>query len=220
MFCTNDPCENETVPESGELHLCGTCFQAWRRGFQKWKEVAAQAKTYHACDSLLVRLPKPFDESLSLDGRGLDSLPPENTLPFNHLFEGLPPNCISCGFLELGEWLGDQYEAEFQVALRLGPDGKVWAEIGEVEDLPVLAERDRESLAAQMVDEFLEACEDGESCLEEGEPTREALRLWPIPRVMHWLKLPSTFRRADPAQRRLITGLLGELQALGFHPKP
>lgn len=220
MFCTNDLCENETVPESGDLHLCRPCHLAWQGGFKRWTQVLAQSKTYHTLDSLLIRLPKPFDENLFPDRQGLDTWSSPNSLPFNNLFETLPPNRLACGFLELGEWLGNEYEAEFQIALRLGPDGKVWAEIGEVEELPVLTERDRESLAVQMVDEFLEACDNGESCLDEGEPTREALRLWPVPRVMHWLQLPSTLHRADPMQRRLITGLLSELRALGFQPKP
>jgi len=220
MFCTNNPCESETVSESGELRFCRTCYLAWHCGFQKWIEVAAQGKAYYTQDSLLIHLPKPFDESLSLNGHGPDSWSTENTLPFNNLFKALPPDRISCGYLELGEWLGNAYEAEFQIALLLGPDGKVWAEIGDVEDLPILAERDRETLATQMIDEFLEACDHDEVCIEEGEPTRAALRRWPVPRVMHWLQLPSTLRRANAAQRRLITGLLGELRALEFHPKP
>jgi hypothetical protein len=107
--------------------------------------------------------------------------------------------------------MGDEYEAEFQVPLLLGPDGKVWAEIGEVEDLPFLAERDRETLAARILDEFPEACDDGETDPDDGNPSRAALRTWPVSRVMHWLQLPTTMRRADPAKRRLITGLLGEL---------
>ena len=142
------------------------------------------------------------------------------SLDFKSLFQPIPPGRVPCGFLELGEWLGQEYEAEFQVSLLLGPDGKVWAEIGDVEDLPFLAERDRETLAARILDEFLEACDDGETDPDDGNPSRAALRTWPVPRVMHWLQLPTTMRRADPAQRRLITGLLGELQVLGFHPKP
>lgn len=215
MFCTNHPCGNEAIPESGELRLCSLCYKAWQCGYHDWRRVAAQTKTYHASNSLLIRLPKPFDERLSLD-----TWSSENILPFNHLFEALPPNRISCGYLELGEWLGNAYEAEFQITLVLGPDGKVWAEIGDLEDLPALAECDRETLAAQMIDEFLEACDHDEAGIEEGEPTRAALRQWPVPRVMHWLQLPATLRRANAAQRRLITGLLGELRALGFHPKP
>ncbi|MCB9136588.1 MAG: hypothetical protein H6636_14280 [Anaerolineales bacterium] len=220
MFCKNDPCENEAVPESGKLHLCQTCYQAWQCGFQRWTHVATQVKTYHIRDSLLIRLPKPFDGNLFPDTQGLDTWPPPNMLPFQSLFEGLPPNRISYGFLELGEWSGEAYEKEFQLPFLLGPDGKVWAEIGEVDDLPPLAERDREALAAKMIDEFLEICDDGEFTLEEGEPTRAELCFWPVPRVMHWLQRPTTLRRAAPAQRQLIQGLLRELKALGFQPKP
>lgn len=220
MFCTNAPCKNETVPESGALHLCRTCFQAWQRGCQHWTRTASQAKTYHILDGLLIRLPKPFDENRFSEQQDPDLWPTLTPRAFNDLFEALPPNHLASSFLELGEWSGKAYETEFQLPFLLGPDGKVWAEIGEVEDLPPLSERDRETLAAKMIDEFLEICDDGEFTLEAGEPSRADLRLWPIPRVMHWLQRPTTLRRADPAQRKLIHGLLSELRALGFQPKP
>ncbi len=208
MFCTNDPCENESIPESGELHLCHTCLQAWQRGFRQWSTVAGQVTTYHTPNGLLIQLPRSFAEDH----------PPEAS-PFKELFKPLPSGRVPCGFLELGEWQGNEYEV--QVPLLLGPDGQVWAEVGEVEALPLLVDHNRESLAGQMLDEFLEACDDdGDAGQDEGNPTRAALRTWPVPRVMHWLQLPTTLRRADPAQRRLIVGLLGELRALGFQPSP
>ena len=220
MFCTNEPCENESIPESDDLHLCRTCLFAWKSGYHQWSQTAVRATIYYARDSLLIRLPKPFDENLFPEEGDPDVWPPENALPFKDLFEALPKNRISCGFLELGEWLGNEYEAEFPISFSLGPAGKVWAEIGDVEDLPIRSESDREAKAGQILDEFLEAVQDWLPGLCVEGPTEKELTTWPAPRMMHWLQQPATLHRAEPAQRRLITGLLAELHALGFHPKP
>jgi len=225
MFCTNEPCENETVPESGDLHLCRTCLHAWQRGFRQWSQAKRQATTYHLAEGAEcgnVGMSSAFPSvptHTHLPGPSGEDYPLAS-LAFKDLFQPIPAGRVPCGFFELGEWLGNTYEAEFQVSLLLGPDGKVWTEIGDLEDLPFLAERDRETLAAQMVAEFLEACDDGEPDPDDGNPTRAALRAWPVPRVMHWLQRPATLRRADPAQRRMITSLLGELRGLGFRPRP
>ncbi len=219
MFCTNEPCENETVPESGDLRHCRTCLTAWQSGFRQWSQAAIQATTYHTHDSLLIRLPKPFDENLFPGERGPDVWPPDNTLPFRDLFDPLPSNRLSFGYLDLGEARIVEQEGEFPIPFYLGPDGKVWAEVGDVEDLPAKPETDRETLACQMLAEFLEAAQDWLTGLCAGGPTRDDLHTWPVSRVMHWLQQPATLPRTDPKQRRLITGLLNELRGLGFQPK-
>ncbi|NUM43670.1 MAG: hypothetical protein HUU38_03110 [Anaerolineales bacterium] len=223
MICTNTPCKNLTTPTSGDLHLCPTCFQAWQNGLHHWSQTALATTAYHTRASLLIRLPKPFDETLFPDGTSPDLGLPlpwllENTRPFKDLFDPLPPHLPSCGFLELGAWQGTAYESEFSVPFFLGPDGQVWAEVGDLADLPNASAAARDALAAQMLEEFREAAQ---GWLADGCPhpiTEAEFRTWPVPRVMHWLQtcLPQT----DALHTRLITGLLAELRALGFQPKP
>ena len=43
---------------------------------------------------------------------------------------------VSSGFIEVGEWDGKAYEFEGGVELLQGPDGKVWAHVCELSDLP------------------------------------------------------------------------------------
>lgn len=58
--------------------------------------------------------------------------PPEKALPaFGDLFKP-----VSSGFIEVGEWDGKAYEFEGGVELVQGPDGKVWAQVCELSDLP------------------------------------------------------------------------------------
>ena len=59
-----------------------------------------------------------------------------NAAPFDELFQALSENKVNTGFLEVGEWDGSTYPFEVQVSLWLGPDGKVWAEIGDPDELP------------------------------------------------------------------------------------
>ena len=51
--------------------------------------------------------------------------------PFSALFRP-----VSSGFIEVGEWSGKAYEFEGGVELVQGPDGKVWAQVCELTDLP------------------------------------------------------------------------------------
>ena len=43
---------------------------------------------------------------------------------------------VSSGFIEVGEWNGKAYEFEGGVELLQGPDGKVWAQVCELSNLP------------------------------------------------------------------------------------
>ena len=43
---------------------------------------------------------------------------------------------VSSGFIEVGEWDGKAYEYEGGVELLQGPDGKVWAQVYELANLP------------------------------------------------------------------------------------
>jgi len=55
---------------------------------------------------------------------------------FKALFQALPGETASGGFVEVGEWNGKAYPFEAQVDFCLGPDGRVWAQIGRLADLP------------------------------------------------------------------------------------
>jgi len=52
-------------------------------------------------------------------------------------FRPLPDSKVSGGHLEVGEFDGSsEYEWETDIEFLLGPDGKVWARIGSLDDLP------------------------------------------------------------------------------------
>jgi hypothetical protein len=58
--------------------------------------------------------------------------------PFTELFRPLPPNRLSGGFLEIGEWQNSRYECELPVDFYLAPDGSVWAKLCDTpESLPI-----------------------------------------------------------------------------------
>ncbi len=61
----------------------------------------------------------------------------EAMFPFESQFQPVPNGKVSGGHLEVGEFDGSsEYEWETDIEFLLGPDGKVWAKVGSLDDLP------------------------------------------------------------------------------------
>ena len=71
----------------------------------------------------------------------LPGLQAPHTPGFEALFQPIPEERVSGGFIEIGEWDGSSYPFEGDVPLMLGPDGAVWARVCERPDeLPLAVE--------------------------------------------------------------------------------
>jgi len=59
---------------------------------------------------------------------------------FEDLFQPLPVDKVTGGYLEIGEWnpVTETYPWEGYVDLLLGLDGQVWSKVGQVENIPEL----------------------------------------------------------------------------------
>jgi len=59
---------------------------------------------------------------------------------FEDLFQPLPGNKATGGYMEIGEWnpVTETYPWEGYIDLLLGPGGQVWAKVGRVEIIPEL----------------------------------------------------------------------------------
>ena len=57
---------------------------------------------------------------------------------FEDLFRSLPADKVHGGYLEIGEWnpVTENYPWEGHVDLMVGPGGRVWAKVGDVENIP------------------------------------------------------------------------------------
>ena len=99
---------------------CPTCGQHNREGEARLCLPAGTG--YQAQDGILIHVP---DLPTSV-----------NVHPFHQLFQKLPPGKARGGYLEIGEWNGKRYQAEFHIEFRLGPDGEVWGYIGTLDELP------------------------------------------------------------------------------------
>jgi hypothetical protein len=85
--------------------------------------VPAPPRTYHVADGLLLHL--------------THASIPAGARPFSELFAPMPDAKLFGGFVEAGEFDGCcQYQFETSVEFQLGPDGKVWACIGSIDDVP------------------------------------------------------------------------------------
>jgi hypothetical protein len=138
----------------------------------------------------------------------------EGALPVEALFAPLPPDNVSSGYLQLG----DDYNQETEVELCLGPDGQVWARVGALEQVPLLPLEERERLARRILDEFLKAYADWGQGRPRPHPTARTLCSWPAWQLTAWLH--EAAQTAPPVLARLMQGVLGEIQALGFRTKP
>ena len=150
--------------------------------------------------------------------------------PFETLFQGLPENKLNGGFLEAGEWHGNEFAFETQVTFGVGPDGKVWAQVcSNPGDLPDAADCDT-ALGYKILDEAEEAF-DVKSMAEE----RAANGGWPKPVTvsdyLFWLEDEATIQEdtlnrdalaagMDNAYACALRGVANELRQLGFKPSP
>ena len=57
---------------------------------------------------------------------------------FENLFQPLPIDKVTVGYLEIGEWnpVTETYPWEGYIGLMLSPDGQVWAKVGELANVP------------------------------------------------------------------------------------
>ncbi len=85
------------------------------------------SRMYQTPGGLIIHIPgvqadgaEPFDEIFPL------------------MFTSVPQDKLDAGHLEIGEWdkAKDAYPWEGTVNFMLGPDGKVWAQVGTIEDIP------------------------------------------------------------------------------------
>ena len=143
---------------------------------------------------------------------------PHGCPPFRALFEPVPPDRVDAGTLQLGDWSRGERECELPVALRVGPDGKVWAQVGEIDDLPVRSQEAREAQAQRILADFLEAYEDWAAERNGDSHQVETLRSWSAWRLTSWLH--KTTPQTPPPMGALMAGVLGELAALGFRTRP
>ena len=81
-----------------------------------------EGTAYQAGEGLIIHIPNIAPKT----GEELGVLP-----QFSALFQP-----VSSGFIEVGEWDGMAYEFEGGVELLQGPDGKVWAQVCELANLP------------------------------------------------------------------------------------
>jgi len=89
-----------------------------------------EGAAYQAGEDLIVHIPGAAQQAIEK----LDRLP-----PFKDLFRPVSSGFIACPgrqAREVGEWDGKAYEFEGGVELLEGPDGKVWAQVCELADLP------------------------------------------------------------------------------------
>ncbi|MBU0512410.1 MAG: hypothetical protein KJ638_12015, partial [Chloroflexi bacterium] len=84
------------------------------------------SRMYQIPGGLIIHIPgvqadgaEPFDEIIPL------------------MFTSVPKDKLDAGHLEIGEWdkAKDAYPWEGTVNFMLGPDGKVWAQVGDIEDI-------------------------------------------------------------------------------------
>ena len=103
-----------------------------------------QGTAYQAGNGILIHLPGVQSPSASA---------------FEALFQPLPGDRLSGGFIEAGEWDGKAFPFEGDLLFGLGPDGAVWAKVCEsLQELPVVdAMNDQTSRAWRILAEADEA---------------------------------------------------------------
>ena len=147
---------------------------------------------------------------------------------FDALFQPLPDERASSGFIEIGEWDGSAYPFEGDVPLMLGPDGAVWARVCERPDeLPLAVDEPRAWRILQEAEEAFGArqmAEERAACGEWPAPTT-------IPNFLMWIENEAEVQEreqpTDPDEliERMVYAaalreLAQELRKLGFEPAP
>jgi hypothetical protein len=148
---------------------------------------------------------------------------------FEALFQPLPGDRLSGGFIEAGEWDGKAFPFEGDLLFGLGPDGAVWAKVCEsLQELPVVeAVDEKTSCAWRILAEADEAFELKSTVIERAAGSN---RLAPstIPDYLMLIeeevdiqqkaaaRLPETSQRMILV--RALQGIASELRELGFTP--
>ena len=138
--------------------------------------------------------------------------------PFLALFQRLPPDRVSNGTLQVGDLLEGENECELPVELVLGPDGQVWARVGAIENLPLRSLETRARLARRILEEFLGVYVSSSAEHAEDHPAAGTLHAWPPWQLTSWLN--ETADHTSGPMGALMSGVLGELAALGFRTEP
>jgi hypothetical protein len=141
-----------------------------------------------------------------------------HALAFETLFQALPEERLSGGFIEAGEWDGGAYAFEGEAAFCLGPDGAVWTKVcNRPEELP-LAENApaNHALAWRMLDEAEEAFGAKSLACQAGRtPCAIPDYLLRLEEEAAWQEQR---RRGCTPYARALRGLAQELRQLGFSP--
>ena len=147
---------------------------------------------------------------------------------FEALFQPLPEERVSGGFIEIGEWDGSSYPFEGDVPLMLGPDGAVWARVcNTTDDLPLSVDEPRAWRILEEADEAFGAkqmAEERAACGEWPAPTT-------IPEYLTYIEDEAEVQeREQPTNpdemiERMVYAaalreLAQELRKLGFEPAP
>lgn len=149
---------------------------------------------------------------------------------FDDLFQPLPDETASGGFVEVGEWNGRAFQFETQVSFRLGPDGKVWAQVCDLSELQAVGSSlSTRTLAFQMLDEAEEAfgakrlANERAACERVDTPitVEEYMTLLEAEAVALQEQADRNPRDREQARlARALAGLCSELRGLGFEPTP
>jgi hypothetical protein len=173
-----------------------------------------QGTAYQAGNGILIHLP------------GVQAL---TASEFETLFQPIPDDRLSGGFIEAGEWDGKAFPFESDLLFSLGPDGAVWAKVCQsLQELPVVeAANDNASLAWRILAEADEAFG-----IKSIASERAASNNRPVPAtILDYLmyieeeaeiqekaaaRLPEKSKRMSLV--RALRGVAGELRELGFTP--
>ena len=158
----------------------------------------------------------------------LSGLQAPHALGFEALFQAIPDERVSGGFIEVGEWDGHAYPFEGDVPLMLGPDGAVWARVCDrPDDLPLAVDEPRAWRILEEAEEAFGArqmAEERAACGEWPAPTT-------IPDFLMWIEDEAGVQERDqPANpdemiertvyAAALRELAQELRKLGFEPAP
>lgn len=135
----------------------------------------------------------------------------------------IPADRVSSGFVEIGEFLTDEFEFETDIAMGVAPDGSVWAKICDsVDELPLSPERKAWDILTEAEEAF------GAKSMAED---RAACGNWPPPKTvndyMMWVKDEIKVQHdqlkdhPEEADRKpyldALRGVYRELYLLGFY---
>ena len=147
---------------------------------------------------------------------------------FEALFQPLPEERASSGFIEIGEWDGNAYPFEGDVPLMLGPDGAVWVKVCNAPDeLPLAVDEPRAWRILEEAEEAFGAkqmAEERAACGEWPAPTTIADYLMYIEDEAEAQERETPTDPDEMIERMVYAAALRELaqelRKLGFEPAP